>query len=87
MVAPCFTETFFSDQTSELCQILGTPLVAQWLRLHALDAGGPSSIPGQGTKILPCCVAQPKKKKKYCIKFLTIFNNFVMNLSVYKSLS
>ena len=73
MVAPCFTETFFSDQTSELCQILGTPLVAQWLRLHALDAGGPSSIPGQGTKILPCCVAQPKKKKKVLYQIVNYF--------------
>ena len=29
----------------------GTSLVVQWLRLHALNAGGPGSIPGQGTKI------------------------------------
>ena len=28
----------------------GTSLVVQWLRLHALSAGGPGSIPGQGTK-------------------------------------
>uniref|UniRef100_A0A8C6C3Q7 mitogen-activated protein kinase kinase n=1 Tax=Monodon monoceros TaxID=40151 RepID=A0A8C6C3Q7_MONMO len=28
----------------------GTCLVAQWLRLHAPDAGGPGSIPGQGTR-------------------------------------
>ena len=26
-------------------------LAVQWLRLHAPNAGGPSSIPGQGTKI------------------------------------
>ncbi|TEA39747.1 hypothetical protein DBR06_SOUSAS31510017, partial [Sousa chinensis] len=25
-------------------------LVAQWLRLHAPNAGGPGSIPGQGTR-------------------------------------
>ncbi|TEA32323.1 hypothetical protein DBR06_SOUSAS28210010, partial [Sousa chinensis] len=25
-------------------------LVAQWLRLHAPSAGGPGSIPGQGTR-------------------------------------
>ena len=31
--------------------ISGTSLVVQWLRLHAPNAGGPGSIPGQGTKI------------------------------------
>ena len=30
---------------------LGNFLVVQWLRLHASTAGGPDSIPGQGTKI------------------------------------
>ena len=37
--------------------ILGTSLVAQWVRLRAPNAGGPGSIPGQGTKIphaMPC---------------------------------
>ena len=29
----------------------GTSLVIQGLRLHALTAGGPGSIPGQGAKI------------------------------------
>ncbi|TEA34221.1 hypothetical protein DBR06_SOUSAS2710098, partial [Sousa chinensis] len=28
----------------------GNSLVVQWLRLHAPNAGGPGSIPGQGTK-------------------------------------
>ena len=28
----------------------GTSLVAQWLRLCASNAGGPGSIPGQGTR-------------------------------------
>ena len=28
----------------------GTSLVIQWLRLHAPNAGGPGSIPGQGTR-------------------------------------
>ena len=28
----------------------GTSLVAQWIRLHAPNAGGPGSIPGQGTR-------------------------------------
>ena len=27
-----------------------TPLVVQWLRLHASNAGNPGSIPGQGTR-------------------------------------
>ena len=29
---------------------LGTSLVVQWLQLHTFSAGGPSSIPGQGTR-------------------------------------
>ena len=28
---------------------IGTSLVVQWLRLHTPIAGGPGSIPGQGT--------------------------------------
>ena len=28
----------------------GTSLVAQWLKLHAPNAGSPGSIPGQGTR-------------------------------------
>ena len=28
----------------------GTSLVVQWLRLHTPNAGGPGSIPGQGTR-------------------------------------
>ena len=31
-------------------RIIGTALVVQWLRLHAPCAGGPHSIPGQGTR-------------------------------------
>ena len=31
-------------------QETGTSLVVQWLRLHAPNAGGPGSIPGQGTR-------------------------------------
>ena len=30
---------------------IGTSLVAQWLRLQASNAGGSSSVPGQGSKI------------------------------------
>ena len=29
---------------------MGTSLVVQWLRLHTPNAGGPGSIPGQGTR-------------------------------------
>ena len=29
---------------------LGTSLVVQWLRLHTPNAGGPGSIPDQGTR-------------------------------------
>ena len=32
----------------DLCA--GTSLVVHWLRLHAANAGGPCSIPGQGTR-------------------------------------
>ena len=28
----------------------GTPLVVQWLTLHAPNVGGPGSIPSQGTR-------------------------------------
>ena len=28
----------------------GTSLVVQWVKLHAPNAGGPGSIPGQGTR-------------------------------------
>ena len=39
---------------------LGTSLAVQWLRLHASNARGVGSIPGQGTK---CPHAAAKKKK------------------------
>ena len=41
----------------------GNSLVVQWLGLHTLTAEGPSSIPGQGTKI-PQVVLHDQKKKK-----------------------
>ena len=41
--------------------ILGTSLVVQWLGLQASTAGGPSSIPGRGTKI-PHATGGKKKK-------------------------
>ena len=33
-------------------KIQGNSLVVQWLRLRAFTAGGPSLIPGRGTKTL-----------------------------------
>ena len=38
-------------------KIPGTSLVVQWLRLRAPNAGGPGSIPGQGTT---SCMSQLK---------------------------
>ena len=39
----------------------GTSLVVQWLRFHGLGAGGMSSIPDQGTKILHAARCSQKK--------------------------
>ena len=41
----------------------GLPLVVQWLRLCALNAGGTGSIPGQGPKILHA--VRCSKKQNY----------------------
>ena len=40
--------TLASD--NQLKPFLGTSLAVQWLRLRAPNAGGPGSIPGQGTR-------------------------------------
>ena len=53
-------------------KILGTSLVVQWLRLHALNAQDPGSIPGRGTRshmpqlrvLVQLMTALKKKKKK-----------------------
>ena len=56
-------------------KLQGTSLEVQWLRLHAPNAGGPGSIPGQGTRFkIPCAATNTllsqvskinlKKKKK-----------------------
>ena len=37
---------------------LGTSLVAQWLGLRAPSAGGPGSIPGQGTRSHICAATK-----------------------------
>ena len=44
--------------------------MVQWLRLHASNAGGASSIPGRGTKIPHATWRSQKirkKKKKDCL--------------------
>ena len=43
----------------------GTSLVAQWVRLHTPNAGGPGSIPGQGTRShLPQLTARSPQLEK-----------------------
>ena len=42
---------------------MGLPLVVQWLRLCALNAGGTGLIPGQGLKILHA--VRCSKKQNY----------------------
>ena len=37
----------------------GTSLVIQWLRLHAPNAGGPGSIPGQGAQFSSVALSCP----------------------------
>ena len=41
---------FLSSRGPSKLQKPGTSLVVQWLRFCAPNAGGPGSIPGQGTK-------------------------------------
>ena len=45
-----FKETLFLKKTWLFKKREGTALVIQWLRLHAPNAEGPGSIPGQGTR-------------------------------------
>ena len=47
--APLFTEIL---EIGFKYSLLGTSLVAQWLKLCASNSGGPGSIPGQGTRSL-----------------------------------
>ena len=51
--------------------MLGNSLVVQWLGLCASTAGGASSIPGQGTKILQTVWCGQKKE----IKLKSVKNN------------
>ena len=45
-----FTANNFFRHLTLNFYFLGTSLVVQWLRLHSPSAGGPGSIPGQGTR-------------------------------------
>ena len=45
--------------------MLGTPLVVQWLSLHASTAWGAGLIPGKRTSTFPR--ASAKKKKEYTV--------------------
>ena len=44
--------------------VSGLPLVVQWLRLHALNAGGMDLIPCWGTKTLYAEHSAKKKKRR-----------------------
>ena len=48
---------------------LGTSLEVQWLGLHASNAGGMGSIPGQGTKTLHAARHGQKYRKLKIFKF------------------
>ena len=54
----------FDISTNTKCRNFGNSLVVQWLGLHAFTAKGPSSISGQGTKILQTVWSSQFKKKK-----------------------
>ena len=56
-----FLDTYLKE-TKILIQ--GTSLLVQWQRFHAPSAGGPGSIPGQGTRshILQLRVRMPQLK-------------------------
>ena len=45
-------------------RVVGTSLVAQWLRLCASTVGGMGSIPGGGTKILHAVQRSHKQTNK-----------------------
>ena len=57
-----------------LYNILGTSLMAHWLRLH-LSAGGVGLIPGQGAKIIHASGPKKIKQKQYCNKLNKDFKN------------
>ena len=49
MMSPGYTNSKCPSQ--DLKASSGTSLLVQWLRLHALNAGGTGSVSGRGTKI------------------------------------
>ena len=60
--------------------IMETSLVVQWLRLHDPIAGGPGSIPGQGTrshvpqlKILPAATKTQHSQIKFLLNLILYF--------------
>ena len=57
-----FTWVLF-DSRFDKSSTRGNSLVVQWLRRHAPNARGMSSIPDQGTKILRAALQGQKKKK------------------------
>ena len=73
-----------------LKNIFGASLVVQWLRLCASKAGGPGSIPGQGTKshVLQSCMLlrspgapplPPKKKSQRLFFFFFPFSSLLLD--------
>ena len=50
----------------------GNSLVVQWLGLHASNAGGTGSLPGQGAKS-PHATRSTTKKKKKCFRSVSHF--------------
>ena len=54
----------FDKHAKNYVNIRGTPLVVQWLRLHAPNAGSLGSIPGQRTTY----DLLPQRKEPVCCK-------------------
>ena len=54
-------------------QLQGTPLVVQWLRLHASTAGGTGLIPGWRTKS-PAYPHSQKKKEQVGSRWIKYLN-------------
>ena len=50
----CIKKHLYNTQEANKKGKTGTSLVVQWVRFHAPNAGGPGSIPGQGTRSHMC---------------------------------
>ena len=68
------------DEAGRSCRY-GASLLAQWLRFHVPNAGGPSSIPGQGTRshirqviVHMLQLKTPQPTETYCIAQGTLHN-------------